>query len=242
MSFLFEETPFDVFSLEHFIPILLFAILCYGCIRYANGSLNKQEQSKLGMYLACLPLLGVLSRMTLLLANGTFRLDEDLPLHLCRIIPFISIIVMLNRNRFWLGILYFWIIVGTLNATITPDLHNGFPHYEYFIYFINHVGLLILPLYAVFVYKLNITFRDLIYAFLMTNLFLLSLHGVNYLLGSNYMFTMHKPPVASLFDFLGPWPWYLLNGQFLALGLMFIAYLPFWIRRKIALRKLIKKG
>ena len=33
---------------------------------------------------------------------------------------------------------------------------------------------------------------------------------MNRLLGSNYMFTMHKPASASLLDILGPYPWYLL--------------------------------
>ena len=174
----------------------------------------------------------MLIRMAIIIYLGEFSYKEELPIHLCRFIALIAPIVMLTRNRFWLGILYFWIIVGTLNANITPDLQRGFPHYEYLIYFCLHSGLMVLPFYTVFVYRVDIKFRDFIITFLMTNVFFFSAHLINLILGSNYMYTMHKPPVASLFDVLGPWPWYMLTGQVLIVGLMLIVYIPFVIRRK----------
>jgi len=233
MSFLFEETPFDLFGTEHILGILVFALLGFISIYYANRYLDEKQKTKLGAALTLIPLSAVIFRMCLLIYLGIFDYKLDLPLHLCRMMCFIAFYVMASRHRFWLGVLYFWIIAGTLNATITPDLHYGFPHYDYLFYFPNHAGLIILAFYIPLVYKIDITFRDAINALLMINVFLFTLHGVNYLIGSNYMFTMHKPPVASLMDYLGPWPWYLFTGQFLAIGLIIIAYLPFGIRRYI---------
>ena len=65
----------------------------------------------------------------------------------------------------------------------------------------------------------------------------LSSHGLlvtsfNYVIGSNYMFTLHKPPTVSLFDVMGPWPWYILTAEFVAIVLFSILYLPFAIRQK----------
>lgn len=37
-----------------------------------------------------------------------------------------------------------------------------------------------------------------------------------------------KPRNPSLFDFLGPWPWYLAASEGIALGLFVLLYLPFW--------------
>ena len=61
--------------------------------------------------------------------------------------------------------------------------------------------------------------------------------GVNYLLGSNYMYSMHKPETASALDLMGPWPWYLFTAQFVALFLFVLLYLPFALqdRRQKAL-------
>ena len=54
---------------------------------------------------------------------------------------------------------------------------------------------------------------------------------VNYALGANYAFQCAKPVHASLFDQLGPWPWY--NFSTIGLGLVFysLLYLPFAFRK-----------
>ena len=41
------------------------------------------------------------------------------------------------------------------------------------------------------------------------------------------MYTMQRPPFGSLLDFLGPWPWYILFVQPIALLLLWLARLPF---------------
>jgi len=231
MSFLFEETPFDMFGTEHLMAILFFAVIGIVSIIYANKNLNEHQKTQLGIALAWIPLAAVLIRMCLMLYLGKFDIAKDLPLYLCRIICFIALFAIAKRNRYWLGVIYFWILAGTLNATITPDLHNGFPHYDYLIYFPNHAGLVVLALYIPLVYKIDITLKDLWNAFLMINIYLVSIHLLNWILDANYMYTMAKPPVASLMDYLGPWPWYLVSGQLMGLAFFFLAYLPFGIRR-----------
>ena len=39
----------------------------------------------------------------------------------------------------------------------------------------------------------------------------------NIILDANYFWLMGKPPVGSLLDFMGPWPWYILVAEFVAL-------------------------
>jgi uncharacterized membrane protein YwaF len=52
-------------------------------------------------------------------------------------------------------------------------------------------------------------------------------------LGSQYMYSMRKPETASALDLMGPWPWYLLTAQFVALLLFVLLYLPFaWQDRR----------
>jgi len=229
MSFLLEETLFQSFTWSHFLPLLLFAMVTVGTIYYANKYLNEQQKSLLGCYIAIIPLFFVVARVGVLIYLGRFDSTLDLPIHLCRITALIAPYIMYKRQRFWLGMLYFWIIVGTLNANITPDLANGFPHFEYLCYFGLHSGLMILPFYAVFVYGLRITWQDLWKTFFMTNLFFFVVYGLNLILGSNYMYTMHKPDSASIIDYMGPWPWYILTGQFVVLIMMMIAFAPFKI-------------
>jgi uncharacterized membrane protein YwaF len=52
---------------------------------------------------------------------------------------------------------------------------------------------------------------------------------VDRLLDSNYGYLRAKPVQASLYDFLGPWPWYLLTLEGLSLILFVLCYAPFAI-------------
>ena len=53
---------------------------------------------------------------------------------------------------------------------------------------------------------------------------------------ANYFLIMGKPPAGSLLDFMGPWPWYILTGQFVALGHFILAYLLYLLIDKINAR------
>jgi Predicted integral membrane protein len=70
-------------------------------------------------------------------------------------------------------------------------------------------------------------------AMIALNIFLLLLLGVNLLLDANYFCLCGKPTneigdhVPSLLDYLGPWPWYILVAEFVALAHFIIAYAPF---------------
>lgn len=222
---------FQIFSLEHFMPILITAIIGYLCIRYAQQCDDKTQRI-IGALIAGVPFLSVSSRMIYLLAVRQFTIEGDLPLHLCRMIALIAPFVMFYKRRFWLGILYFWIFIGTLGANVFPDLDGGFPSLEYFLFWFLHSVLVILPFYTVFVYRIKITIKDLLMTYLMTNLFMLVCWGLNIQLGSNYFYTMKKPNTGGLLDFLGDYPVFLLNGQLIMLGFFLVFYLPFAFKRE----------
>ena len=52
-------------------------------------------------------------------------------------------------------------------------------------------------------------------------------YGLNHLLGANYGFINGKPVVGTLFDYMGPYPWYLITLQFVAFTFYFLLLLPF---------------
>ena len=71
--------------------------------------------------------------------------------------------------------------------------------------------------------------KSLLKVVIVGNLYYLVLFFINRWLGSNYMFTVHKPETASLMDVLGPWPWYLLTTEGIAAVVFTLFYLPFAI-------------
>ena len=53
---------------------------------------------------------------------------------------------------------------------------------------------------------------------------------INLVIGGNYMYTLRNPDTASLFDVMGPWPWYLLWAEFMVVAIFVLLYLPFAIQ------------
>ena len=88
-----------------------------------------------------------------------------LPLHICGIALFIVVLVLLRRNQIIYEIGYFWGIVGTLNAVITPQLAVDFPHYRFFQYFIVHSGIVVSILFATWGLRMRPTLKGLLRSF-----------------------------------------------------------------------------
>jgi hypothetical integral membrane protein (TIGR02206 family) len=64
-----------------------------------------------------------------------------------------------------------------------------------------------------------------------------AIFGLNFLIGSNYLFIAHKPEVPTLIDMLGPWPLYVLALGGIAVVMSIILYLPFAIKDWLAARR-----
>ncbi len=221
---------FEPYTIQHLAPVVFFALAGVQTVR--QGRHASPERQKVGGLLLALTVLAFIAVGTLIKwLNGTFDITEDLPLHLCRLVAWGLPFVIWWRNRFWLGILYFWVLAGTLQGIVTPDLEEGFPDYFYFRYWFLHAGLVVTIIYAVIVFRVQITWKDFWRAVGMTQIYLVLVHGMNFLLGSNYGYTMAKPPGNSILDLLGPWPWYLLTGQLLMVALFLLLMLP-WLRKR----------
>jgi hypothetical integral membrane protein (TIGR02206 family) len=66
-----------------------------------------------------------------------------------------------------------------------------------------------------------------------TGAYALLIAPLNYLLDANYLFLRAKPEGASILDFFGPWPYYLIGLIGVAIATCLIAYLPFAIQRRL---------
>ena len=226
-SALFKESDFSAFSIEHGIPVFIAFLFGIFVVYVAKTKLTAIGQKQLLVVLAFIPTVALIIFTLMKLGTGNFDSTKDLPLHLCRLLAIGAPLVYYYQNKYWSGIFYFWIIVGTFNAIVTPDVRFGYPHWEYFDYFLLHASLVIIPIYYILVFRHKIKLRDLWNTFWMSNLLVLITLPLNLLIGSNYMFTVHKPESATIMDHLGPWPWYIVSLQFIGLAMFFIAYLPF---------------
>lgn len=161
---------------------------------------------------------------------GSLTAQTWLPLQYCDVAAIAGGLGLVFRKPFWCEVVYFFGIAGTFQGLLTPALQFDYPDPRFFAFFVLHSGVTIAAFYVVS----GMRMRPQPGAVRRVMTFSLAWYAVtalaNLALGTNYAFQCAKPLSASLFDHLGPWPWYNFNA--IGLGLVFYSalYLPFAFR------------
>jgi len=161
-------------------------------------------------------------------AGGVWNLQDHLPLHATSLSIWGSILVLLTRNYRVYEIVFFIGIAGAMQALITPSAGiYGLPHYRAFQTLVSHGMVVVAMVYMTRIEGLRPNWSSVWRTMLALNVYLVIVTGINVVLGSNYMYTLARPKTASVLNLFGPWPWYIVMAEFLALGLFVLLYLPF---------------
>ncbi|WCO02405.1 YwaF family protein [Psychroserpens ponticola] len=214
-------------SLEHLIPIGIAIVFSVLFIRFAKQSSNQNIKVRLFNGLAVFVSLSVFSFHLYYFGFESYNIKTDLPLYLCSLIALLIPIFSYNRKYWMFEILVFWIIAGTLQGVITPDIVEGFPSFDYFRYWIVHLGLLSIIFYAVFVFEMKPRFNSVFISFFALQLYVVFMVIINFVLDANYFYLNQKPESASLLDYFGEWPYYIIITQLIIIPFFFIIYLGF---------------
>ena len=232
-SFYTDTTNFEPYSFEHIISV--FAVLAFGFwfLRKGKYSWNEAQKWKYPIIFASV-LYGIqLFKTFFRIYLGNFDVTEDLPLQLCNIMPLLMAVGLYFKWRILLSVIFFWILAGTAQANITPTLYNVLPHYEAIRYWTIHTGLPVLAIYTYYVLGFRFKLKDAVRSALSLNILAAIIYPINLALGSNYLYLNAKPPGTTLYSLLGPWPWYILNLEFVMLVLFSGVLIPFLIYEKI---------
>jgi hypothetical integral membrane protein (TIGR02206 family) len=213
-KFFLPNNDFTLLGAQHIGVIALFILLGYLLIRWAKNK-SPETQYKTGVVIASIISISVVSYTIIKFIDGTFNIQRDLPLQLCNFLGLTIPIFAIYRKYWMYEILVFWILAGTAQGVFTPDLDEGFPHYRFLKYWLEHAGLVLYIIYASAVYGMRPKFKSIFKAFGAIQIYLVLIVGVNALIGSNYLFLMRKPEHTSLLDVLGDWPYYILVEELL---------------------------
>lgn len=226
---------FDMFTWEHYTPVLLTLIVVFGIFYFRRSLIKSPYKYRIGVALAGITLgLEVLVNMWRIYA-GAWSVSTSLPLHLCGLAVLTSSYVLIKRNQGVFNATFFIMLIGATLALVTPGIQGnwGFPHFRYFQFFAVHGMLVVNFAYLLFVYEYH---KDFTYRYVWINaltLLMLAviLFPVNLLLDGNYLFLMAKPGPNTAFDLFGVWPWYLINIAWAGVPIFFhLFYLPFFLR------------
>ena len=156
-------------------------------------------------------------------------MQTDLPLFLCSFMALFVVVFTISKKYWLFEILLFWIIIGTSQGVITPDIVLGFPSFDYIRYWVVHLGLLTIIAYAIVILKMKPTLKSVFKSFLVLQIYVVLIIGINYAFGTNYSYLNYKPVSGSLLDYFGDWPNYVIVAQLIIIPAFLLIYLPFYL-------------
>lgn len=226
----FAGGPFQLFSTQHMIALGVVALLNLFLV-IQRQSISERAGRRLRYTMAAVLVVNELAWHAWNLATGQWTLQTMLPLHLCSILVWLNAYMLVTRNYRIYEFAYLIGIAGALQALLTPDLGiYAFPHFRYFQTFVSHGLIVTSAIYMTAVEGYRPTPRSVLRVLVIGNLYMVGVTLLNLAIGSNYLFTAHKPLTASLLDVLPPWPWYLGIIELLAIVFVGLFYLPYAIR------------
>ena len=152
-------------SLEHILPIGIAVLFSVLIIRFSKKTFNNKTKLIVFNSLSVFVSLSVLAFHLYHICFESYNVKTDLPLYLCSLIALLIPMFSYYRKYWMFEILVFWIIAGTLQGVITPDIAVGFPSLDYFRYWTVHLGLLTIIFYAVFVFEMKPKFISIFKSF-----------------------------------------------------------------------------
>mgnify|MGYP005991765595 CR=1 FL=1 len=224
-----QNTDFTPFTLQHVLVILCLVLFGIILIKWAKNQ-SKKWQLLIGNLLAFSISLTVIIGTFIKIYSGEFNYQEHLPFHLCSFIALIIPVLSLKRKFLHFEVLFFLILTGTFQSLITPSSYN-FLNFEFFRYWMVHAGLVIFMMYATFIYKMRPTLKSVWKSFLGMQIYMILMFILNFFLGSNYFYTNRKPEAASMLDWFGEWPYYVIVVELIVIPYFLLMYLPFYLTR-----------
>ncbi|MEI6535632.1 MAG: TIGR02206 family membrane protein [Verrucomicrobiaceae bacterium] len=160
-----------------------------------------------------------------------------LPFQFCDVAAIIGALALLTHHAELCELLYFWGLAGTMQGLITPALNVDWPHPRFVTFFILHAGVVMAAIHLVFARGHTPRQGAVARAIGWLIVYAAFAGAANAVINAcggdaNYGFLCNKPPTASLFDFLGPWPWYIGSVAAMAWLLFTVLDLPFLMARR----------
>ncbi len=173
----------------------------------------------------------------LLFDKGWLSAATILPMHLCDWTTIVVIATLIRPNQRTYELAYFWVLGGTLQALLTPDIAIDFPDLRFLIFFALHGGVMASVLFLTLGLGMRPRPSSIPRVIVWSLLYLAAAIAVNAIFGTNFGYLRVKPAQPSMLDFLAPWPYYI--GEMMALGGWFVIffYSPFLVRDWLARRR-----
>lgn len=237
-----DARAFELFGLPHLAALATTVFASVSMVRLNLSPTVRPETKHRANVLLALILIAAVSLDPLLTwlryrdnpgLAGKLVLETALPFYLCDVVSLVLACALIFRKQRWAEIGYLWGLAGTVQGLITPTLYFSWDTFEYYAFFAQHGGVPVAAFALAFGTGLRPQRGAFLRAVFWSWVYMLVVGGLNWLLNTlwplnaNYGFLCDKPGVGTFFDYMGPYPWYLLNLQIIAFTLYLLLLIPF---------------
>ena len=203
----------EVFSTLWFVANTLTITIILLTLYYGKKVLvSRDDRVKLAFIIGSILLVRVILTHPYQIYLDKWVLQSSLPLHLCGISSLISFFLLFRFNQFLYEFLVLLGIPGALQALLTPELTLGMDNFFLVEYFISHGGIILSGLYLTIVLNHKPRAGSWIKVAVYSQILLATIHLINLLLDSNYMYTRIKPIVDNPL-IVGEHPYYYIGFE-----------------------------
>ncbi|WP_169083345.1 TIGR02206 family membrane protein [Paenibacillus sp. PL91] len=215
---------FEMFSAAHFVGLAAAIVVFVGIIVFRKPMRKPAVNRKVRYGLASLLIVCEASLQLSYFLDHSWGVGS-LPFQLCSLMVLVSALLLFSNKKNLYDVVFFLGSMGALQALLTPNLDETFPHFRYFHFFIAHIGIIGAALFIMAVERYRPTIRSVLKAIVWLHVLAVPAAITNTVTGTtNFMFLAHKPGTASLLDLLGPWPWYLLQLEVIVFAICSMLY------------------
>lgn len=220
---------FEPYGPSYWAAIAVFVIVA-AVLVWAGRSQTQAQARLLGRVLGAITALIYATMVIYTLVPPT--VEGSVPLRLTDLAT-VAAAYALWSQRYWaFALTYYWGLVLSAQALISPVLKSpDFPHYEFLAFWSIHLLVVWAAIYLTWGRGMRPSWRSYRITVAVTGVWAAVTFTFNMLAGTNYSFFNEKPDTASLLDFLGPWPVYILTATALILIVWALMTWP-WERKR----------
>jgi hypothetical integral membrane protein (TIGR02206 family) len=139
-----------------------------------------------------------------------FALGTSLPFQLCDVATVAAVVALWSRSWRATAFVYYVGLTLTVQGVLTPSLAEAFPHPRFFGFWALHFLVVWAAVYLTWGLGIRPSWRGLRFAVAATLTWAAAAYAFNVVADTNYGYLNAKPASASLLDWFGPWPVYVV--------------------------------
>ncbi|CAN5883981.1 TIGR02206 family membrane protein [soil metagenome] len=202
---------FTPYGTSHLVALMVLvagslAVVAVARTRDTGGAAARRD----GRVLAIGMLAFIVPLQLLTLLQSGWDVERTLPVQLCDLAALAAPYALWTRRPWAVALTYYWGLTLVTQAALTPDLAADFPDPVYVLFWGMHMAVVWAACYLTWGVGQRPTWRGYRSAVVITATWAVSIFGFNAALGTNYGYLNAKPNAASVLDYLGEWPVYLL--------------------------------